>query len=134
MAYRLQLGEGEQAKQVNSFMEQWRLEHMPDLFLLPSDATSSLPTHSFIFSLHSPFLRSVFKSVDNNITLSMPFTAACLEKLLELLNKGLVSTDSRQQLEEVREAVKALGFSMPDNSNVVAVTSNKIIVLYKTVK
>ena len=62
-----------------------------------------------------------------NITLSLPFTAACLEKLLELLNKGLVSTDSRQQLEEVREAVKALGFSMPDNSNVVAVTSNKII-------
>ena len=52
MAYRLQLGEGEQAKQMNSIMEQWSLEHMPDLFLLPSDASSSLPTHSFIFSLH----------------------------------------------------------------------------------
>ena len=57
----------------------------------------------------------------------MPFTAACLEKLLELLSKGLVSSNSRQQLEEVKEAVNALGFSMPDNSNVVAVTSNKII-------
>ena len=101
---------------------------MPDLFLLPSDAKASLPTHSFIFSLHSPFLRSViFKPMDSNITLSLPFTASCLEKLLELLSKGLVSSDSRQQLEEVKEAVNALGFSLPDDSNVVAVTDNKSI-------
>ena len=100
---------------------------MPNLFLIPSDARSSLPTHAFIFSLHSPFLRSVFKSVDSNITLSLPFTASCLEKLLELLSKGLVSSDSRQQLEEVKEAVKALGFSMPHSSKVVAVTNNKNI-------
>ena len=128
MSYRLQLGSGEQAKQMNSFMEQWRLEHLPNLFLLPSDGEASLPTNVFLFSFHSPFLRSVFKSVDDkhDLTLSLPFTISCLEKLLELLSNGLVSADSRQQLVEVKEAINALGFSM-DDSNLVPVTAHKRI-------
>ena len=127
MAYRLQLGEREQAKQMNSFMEQWSVEHMPDLLLTSSDANASLPTHAFLFSFHSPFLRSVFKSVNNNkddLALSLPFTASCLEKLLELLTQGLVVADSNEQLMEVKEAANALGFSL-DDSDVVAVTANK---------
>ena len=129
MTYRLQLGEGEQAKQMNSFMEQWRLEHMPDLFFLSSNGNkASLPTHAFLFSFHSPFLRSVLKSVDNisnlDLTISLPFTASCLEKLLELLSNGLVLANSNQQLVEVKEAASALGFSMNDSS-VVTLTTNK---------
>ena len=114
---------------MNSFMEQWRLEHMPDMFLLPSDGIrASLPTHAFLFSFHSPFLRSVLKSVDSisnlDITISLPFTASCLEKLLELLSNGLVLANSNQQLVEVKEAASALGFSMNDSS-VVTLTTNK---------
>ena len=114
---------------MNSFMEQWRLEHMPDMFLLPSDGIrASLPTHAFLFSFHSPFLRSVLKSVDSisnlDLTISLPFTASCLEKLLELLSNGLVLANSNQQLVEVKEAASALGFSMNDSS-VVTLTTNK---------
>ena len=114
---------------MNSFMEQWRLEHMPDLFFLSSNGNkASLPTHAFLFSFHSPFLRSVLKSVDNisnlDLTISLPFTASCLEKLLELLSNGLVLANSNQQLVEVKEAASALGFSMNDSS-VVTLTTNK---------
>ena len=77
MAYRLQFGEGEQAKQMKLFLEQWKLEHMPDMFLTSSDANASFPTHAFLFSIHSPFLRSVFKSVDNSKGLQFENASKC---------------------------------------------------------
>lgn len=128
MAYRLQFGEGEQAKQMKLFLEQWKLEHMPDMFLTSSDANASFPTHAFLFSIHSPFLRSVLKSVNSmdDLVLSLPFTAVCLEKLLELLSNGLVVADSSEQLEEVKEAANVLGFQIGDSSVVPLATNKRI--------
>ena len=73
----------------SKFLEGWKLNHAPDLLLLPSDALAALPVHAILFAFKSPFLRSLLRSLDNKINgkdiiLSLPFTSLCLEKLLAL--------------------------------------------------
>ena len=86
------------------------------MLLLPSDALAALPVHAILFSLKSPFLRSLLRSLNElngkDVILSLPFNSSCLEKLLELLVKGQLVANTREQVVEVKEAAEVLGFSL----------------------
>ena len=113
MSYRLQMSLEEHQTTVVSFLQSYR-DQDTDLTLLPEDGGLPVTTSSLSLAFHSPFLRNVFSSLlpSSPLSLSVPAHSSSLTNLLELLATGKVVSQSRQEVEQVQEVAKVLGFTL----------------------
>merc|ERR1719270_1806384 len=116
MTYRLELNPSDHRQVLSNFLQKWTEEHSPDLKLVPSDGSDPVEAPSLQLYLHSPTLRSVLSSMDlkEEISICVLATSSSLSMLLQLLSTGFVIGASRKEIDEVKEAAKALGVILGD--------------------
>ena len=100
---------------VRSIMDS-KLEEIPDLWLVSSEGFH-IPTHSFLLTLHSRFMKDLLSNSHLKTSVNIPIPALPLSMLISLLRKGNLSLSNNELLDNdlnIMLAARVMGIDMND--------------------